>query len=210
MKPGHPSGAFDPIALALRLRDAPLERTIEVLRSLHADLEWRARANHPDAPPTGRQGYERARELYYERTTRDRGGSVADAVIAQVLPPPPPVLREGSVLQQELRLQVIPRGVAAGRFALANELGHPVSVDFRSGRLREVGSREPLPGDTQIRLEPSALRLGVDEECAMRIEVDLADCPAGPGAKLEVAVDLMGGEGLLLKLWVVITLRGEA
>lgn len=198
----------DPFALAIALRDKPSRELVERLRALHEKRQRSARRTRAGTPgPVTRYDDARRRFYAHESVLREQV-SLADEIVRQVLPPSaqsPKSTRPA--LQQELRLQTGPRGRAVGRFVLANELSRAVELELDVSALR--GAPEGFERTARVALEPLAPPLAVGEERVLRLEVDLAECPAEGGVTLELALDLTSGGAFLAKIWVAIELRAE-
>ena len=196
----------DPFELAIALRDKPARALVERLRELHAKGERRARPSRRAAPGTGSRYDEARRRFYAHESVLREQVSLADEIVRQVLPPSAQSLQSTRpALQQELRLQTVPRGRAAGRFVLANELTREIELELEIGAL--CGAPAGFERSARVSLDPLAPCLAIGEERVMRIEIDLADCPAEAGVTLELALDIGCAGALLAKIWVAIELR---
>lgn len=182
-----------------------IERLAAALRRIYErDPEREPAPPHP--------GYDAARRGFRERAVRLLEQlSFGEALAEETLPALPTTATAAPLVQQEIRLQAPPRGIAAGRFLLTNEGDEPFSVHFEAGVLHgETAAQGPAPCfEAPVHFDPEAPVLEPARARTVRIEVDLADTSTAEGQDLELAVDVLGRDALLARLWVGIAVRGD-
>ena len=208
---------LDPFDLVRRLGSAPLGPLVKTLRTIHAGgngdatrLEALLDAGNatPPAPvpptdtPTTTASYEAARKHFVRHAERLREQALLTERLLDGLSGE--ARRTPAILQQELRVQCRPGATSAGRFIVANCLAQPVDVRFRTGHFHRLSPGQAA--SAHLSFSPSAPRLEPSTEQEIDVQVDLRATDDLPEF-LEVGVDVLGGDELLLKLWVRIEVR---
>jgi hypothetical protein len=209
---------LEAFGLLKKLGELPLDPVVEALRDLHqrGDVDsprLRQLVGTPaveSAPPVRtpeRQAtspdYEAARRHFVDHSRKLREQALLAERLLDGL-----VSRDTArtpALQSEVTVTCPRHGSSGARFAVANRLDHPIDVRFRVAHIQ--GRADPSE-TAVVSFEPATPRLDTGEEAVVRLLVDLSGV-RDAGHTLDVAVDVVGGERLLFKLWVRIDVRDE-
>jgi hypothetical protein len=212
--------AIDPFDLLGKLKNARTETLVDALRRLHqsgsSDLSsieelLGGKSNPPADSPPSQPAPETSPEPRYEELRRHfvpyaeklrqqalLTERLLNGFVAESKRPAP------AVLQQEIRIQASPGAQSGARFVVMNSLDHATAVSFRMGRIHGLSDqhRDAL----RIEFDPEKPQLGPNEERSIHVRVDVANVQDLP-ERIEIGVDLLGGDRLLLKLWIQVELR---
>ena len=212
--------ALDPFDLIKRLSSVPMGPLVDTLRQIHhrgspdaEDLRRlmaapdtsrapEAQVTSPSANGSSADGYETARQHFVRHSERLREQAMLaerllDRLSASKAALPP--------LRQELHIDCAPGGRSEAPFVVANGLRDAADVHFRPGRVHG------LPHGTEpfaVRFDPERIRLEPGAERTVQLSLELPRTEQLP-AQLECGVDVLGGEHVLLKLWIQVHVVAE-
>jgi len=215
---------IDPFELIGKLKNARTDLLVDVLRRLHnkgsgdlsaidqlldGNVDPTANASpKPSAPGAANAGNERYEELRrhfvpYAEQLRQQAVLTEKLLKGFASEPKGPT---PSVLQQEIRIQASPGTQSGARFAVVNSLDHATELTFRAGSFH--GLSDAQRDSLRMEFEPKRPQLGPNEERWIHVRVEVADIDGLPD-RIETGVDLLGGDRLLLKLWIQVELRAR-
>lgn len=184
----------------------PPEALLDVLRRLHRGNGSRVDATAGETNASAR--YDRVREVFRRREQTLREESlIVDRILDRVRAGAAPGALPGeAVIQQTLRIACASGGRSGGRFLVVNETDAPARVTARFGR-PSARSLAPIEG-AALRLDPGALLVEAMGCAEAELSIDLHDCAAPVGERIDVAVELLDDARRLGRVWVEIVVEG--